>query len=114
MVLDDARSKLAEEYKFTPDEIRPRSSDLDPLVQQVQSRLNAEHTKLLSYDALTMIFDTSNYSMRYGGNKAAHQVSLTDRADSVLEARLTTTQRGLLGQIYYFAHGKEPDFERET
>jgi hypothetical protein len=114
MVLDDARIKLAKDYNFTPDEIRPRCSDVDPLVLQVQSKLNAEHKKLLSYDALTMIFDSSDDSMRDGGNKAAHEASFTDREDSVLEARLTNTERLLLGQIYYFAHGKEPDFERRT
>lgn len=69
---------------------------------------------LLSYDALTMIFDSSDDSMRDGGNKAAHEASIEDRVDSVLEARLTNTQRALLREIYYFAHGKEPDFERAT
>ena len=114
MVLDDARTKLAKDYNFSLDEIRPRYSDVGPLVRQVQSRLNAEDTKLLSYDALTMIFDSSDDSMRDGGNKAAHEASFTDREDSVLEARLTNTQGVLLGEIYYFAHGKAPDFERGT
>jgi hypothetical protein len=58
-----------------------------------------------------MIFDSSDASMRDGGNKAAHEAPLADRVDSVLEATLTKTQRALLGKIYYFAHGKEPDFE---
>ena len=114
VVLDDARAKIADVCKFSPDEIRPRNYDVDPLVRQVQSRLNAEDKKLLSYAALTMIFDNSEDSMRGGGNKAAHEVSFTDREDSVLEARLTNTQRVLLGEIYYFAHGKAPDFERRT
>ena len=108
MVLDDARNKLASDYSFTLDELRPRRSDVGPLVQ---SRLNTEHTKLLSYDALTMIFDSSDDSMREGGNRAAHEAPLADRVDSVLEATLTKMQRALLGKIYYFAHGKEPDFE---
>jgi hypothetical protein len=111
MVLDDARNKLANDYGFTLDEIRPRHSDVGPLVQHIQSKLNAEHAKLLSYDALTMIFDSSDDSMRDDGNKAAHEAPLADRVDSVLEATLTKTQRALLGKIYYFAHGKEPDFE---
>jgi hypothetical protein len=110
MVLDDARYKLANDYSFTLDEIRPRRSDVGPLVQHIQSKLNAEHTKLLSYDALTMIFDSSDDSVRDDGNKAAHKAPLADRIDSVLEATLTKTQRALLGKIYYFAHGKEPDF----
>ena len=66
---------------------------------------------MLSYDALTMIFDSSDNSMRDDGNKAAHEAPLADRVDSVLEATLTKTQRALLGKIYFFAHGKEPDFE---
>ena len=114
MVLDDARIKLANDYNFSLDEICPRSSDLGPLVHQVQSRLNPEHKKLLSKDALTMIFDSSDDSMRDGGNKAAHEASSADRVDSVLEASLTNTQRVLLSEIYYFAHGKQPDFEEGT
>ena len=112
MVLDDARNKLANDYSFSVDELRPRRSDVSSLVQYIQSRLNTEHTKLLSYDALVMIFDSSDDSMRDDGNKAAHEAPLADHVDSVLEATLTKTQRVLLGEIYYFAHGKEPDFER--
>ena len=70
-----------------------------------------EHRKLLSYDALMMIFDSSDKSMRDDGNKAAHQAPLGHRADSVLDASLTSKQRDLLADIYYFAHGEEPDFE---
>src|SRR5882762_8299288 len=114
MVLDDARNKLANDYGFTLDEIRPRHSDVGPLVQHIQSKLNAEHAKLLSYDALTMIFDSSDASMRDNGNKAAHEAPLADRVNSVPEASLTNRQRALLEEIYYFAHGKEPDFEREA
>ena len=40
-----------------------------------------------------------------------NEAPLADRVDSVLEASLTKTQRALLGKIYFFAHGKEPDFE---
>jgi hypothetical protein len=61
-----------------------------------------------------MIFDSSEDSMRDDGNKAAHGASLSGCVDSVLEARLTNKQRGLLEQIYYFSHGKKPDFERGT
>jgi hypothetical protein len=111
MVLDDARNKLANDYSFTLDELRPRGSDVGPLVQHIQSKLNAEHARLLSRDALTMIFDSSDDSMRDDGNKAAHKAPLADRVDSVLQATLTKTQRDLLGKIYHFAHGKEPDFE---
>ena len=65
----------------------------------------------LSYDALNMIFNTSKNSVRDSGNKAAHETSLADRVESVLEATLTNTQRALLREIFYFAYGKEPDFE---
>jgi hypothetical protein len=58
-----------------------------------------------------MIFDSSDDSMRDGRNKAAHDAPLVDRVASVLEVTLTKTQRALLGETYYFAHGKEPDFE---
>jgi hypothetical protein len=57
-----------------------------------------------------MIFDSSDDSMRDDRNKAAHQAPLANRVDSMLEATLTKTQRALLEKIYYFAHGKEPDF----
>jgi hypothetical protein len=110
MVLDDARNKLASDYKFSVDELRPRGSDVGPLVHLIQSRLNLEHAKLLSNDALTLIFDSSDGSMRDDGNKAAHVASHSDRVDSVLGAMLTETQRALLCKIYYFTHGKEPDF----
>jgi hypothetical protein len=111
IVLDDARDKLAIDYSFTPDELRPRRSDVGLLVQHIQSRLNSEHSNLLSYDALTMMFDSSDYSMRDTGNKASHAAPLADRVDSVLQATLTQTQRVLLRKIYYFTYGKEPDFE---
>jgi hypothetical protein len=111
MVLDDARYKLANDYSFTLDELRPRRSDVGPLVRHIQSKLTAEHAKMLSYDALTMIFDSSDDSMRDKGNKVAHEAPLVDRVDSVLGATLTEMQRALLGKIYYFAHGKKPNFE---
>jgi len=111
IVLDDARNKLADDYSFTLDELRPRRADVGLLVQHIQTRLNSEHSNLLSYDALTMIFDSSDDSMRDIGNKAAHDAPIADRVDSVLQATLTNTQRALLGKIYHFAHGKEPDFE---
>jgi len=114
MVLDDARNKLANEYSFTLDELRPRRFDVGPLVRRIQSMLKAEHAKLLSYDALAMIFDSSDNSIREDGNKAAHKAPLADRVDSVLEETLTKTQRALLGEIYFFAHGKEPDVETVT
>jgi hypothetical protein len=110
MVLDDARNKLASDYKFSVDELRPRGSDVGRLVHLIQSKLNPEHAKLLSNDALTMIFDSSKGSMRDGGNMAAHEASFADHVDSVLGATLTLTQRALLCKIYYFTHGKEPDF----
>ena len=113
VVLDDARVKIANVCKCSLDEIRPRKFDVDPLVREVQSMLKNQ-TEQLSYPALTMIFDNSEDSMRNGGNKAAHEVSLTDREDSVLEASLTNKERVLLGEIYYFAHNKAPDFERGT
>ena len=93
--LDDARYKLANDYSFTLDEIRSRRSDVGPLVQHIESRLSAADAKLLSNDALTMIFDSSDYSMRDYGNKAAHEAPLSDRVDSVLQATLTKTQRGV-------------------
>jgi hypothetical protein len=110
MVLDDARNKLASDYKFSVDELRSRGSDVGPLVHLIRSKLNPEHAKLLSNDALTMIFDSSDGSMRDDGNKAAHVASLADRVDSVLGATMTETQRAVLCKIYCFTHGKEPDF----
>ncbi|KIM79917.1 hypothetical protein PILCRDRAFT_823094 [Piloderma croceum F 1598] len=114
IVLDDARNKIAHDYSFTFDELRPRHSDIGPLVQRIRSKLNAEDSSLLSNDALTMIFYSSENSVRDGGNKAAHEVPLSDCIDSVLEATLTEARRALLGKIYCFAHGKEPDFETTT
>jgi hypothetical protein len=111
MVLDDARNKHANDYSFTLNELQPQHSDIGPLVQYIQSRLNTEHAKLLSYDTLTMMFDSSDDSVRDDGNKAAHEAPLADSVTSVLEATLMKAQRALLGKIYYFAHGKEPDFE---
>jgi len=101
MVLDDARDKLATDYNFSQDELRPRYSDISPLVTQIRSRLNAEDMKL-SDEALTMIFDRSKDSLRHSGNKAAHQTPVADRVDSVLETKLTNRQRTLLGEIFYF------------
>jgi hypothetical protein len=42
---------------------------------------------------------------------AAHKAPLAERIDSVLEMTLTKRRRALLGKIYYFTHGKDPDFE---
>ena len=111
MVLDDAQNKLVNDYGLTLIEIGPQRSDVDPLVQHIQSKLNAEHPRLLSYDTLTMIFDSSDDSMWDDRNKAAHEAPLADHVDSVLEVTLMKTQRALLGKIYYFTHGKEPDFK---
>ena len=61
-----------------------------------------------------MIFDSSDNSIRDDGNKAAHEAPLADHVDSVLEETLTKMQRALLGKIYFFAHGKEPDVETVT
>lgn len=80
-------------------------------MQLIQSRLTTEDANLLTGDALAMIFDASDGSIRERGNKAAHEAPLGDRVGSVLEAALTNTQRVLLGKIYRFAHGTEPDFE---
>jgi len=110
MVLDDARNKLANDYKLTLDELRPRCTDVGPLVERIRSRLNAVDSSLLSNGALAMIFDSSDNSMRDSGNKAAHAAPLSDRTDSVLEATLSHTQKNLLGEIYYFAYNKTPDF----
>jgi hypothetical protein len=110
MVLDDARNKLTSDYSFTLNELRPQRSDVGTLVECVQSKLNAEHAKLLSSDALTMIFDSLDDSTQDEGNRVAHETSLVDHVDSVLEVTLTKTQRELLKKIYYFTHGKEPDF----
>ena len=60
IVLDDARIKLANDYRFTLDELRPRRADVGLLVQHIQTHLNDEHSDLLSYDAFTMMFDSSD------------------------------------------------------
>jgi hypothetical protein len=73
-----------------------------------------EHSKLLSIEALTLIFNSADHSMWDEGNKAAHEAPLSDRIDAVLEATLIETQRALLRRIYYFAHGYEFDFETPT
>ena len=110
MVLDDARNKVATEYHFTVEELRPRPSEIRGLVNRIRSKLSTPHAQLLTENALTMIFDSSDNSMRDFGNKAAHQASEADRVDSVLAATLTNSQRLLLRNIYLFAHGKEPDY----
>jgi len=114
MVLDDARNKIATHYDFTLDELRPRGSELGPLMRQIRSRLTAEDSELLSNDALTLIFDNAVNSMRDTGNKAAHEATLADRTDAILESTLTETQRALLRDIYYFSHHREPNFEIPT
>jgi hypothetical protein len=73
-----------------------------------------EHLKLLSNEALTLIFNNANHSMWDEGNKAAYKAPLSERIDTVLEATLTETQRALLRKIYYFAHSCEPDIETPT
>ncbi|KAF5386088.1 hypothetical protein D9615_002185 [Tricholomella constricta] len=111
MVLDDARNNIATNYGFALDELRPRSSDLGPLMQQIRSRLTAEDSKLLSFEALRLIFDNTIGSMREAGNKAAHEATFADRTEAVLEVTLTNKQRALLRDIYFFTHHTEPDFE---
>jgi hypothetical protein len=110
IVLDDARKKIATDYGLTLDQLRPRRSEVGALVARIRSLLTSEHSKLLSNEALTLIFDSRENSMREDGNKAAHEASPSDLMDALLEGTLTETQRALLAKIYYFAHGKEPDF----
>ena len=114
MVLDDARIKINETYKLTVEELRRQNSTLISLVQQVHSILTSEDSKLLSEEALLLIFDSSIHSMREEGNAAAHEAPLSDRIDAVLEATLTEKQRFLLSKIWYFVYGKEPDIEEST
>jgi hypothetical protein len=114
MVLDDARIKIFETYKLTIEELWRQSSNLSSLVQQVHSVLTPEDSKLLSDEALVLIFDSSTHSMRDEGNAAAHEAPLSDRIDAVLEATLTEKQRGLLSKIWHFAYGREPDIEQST
>ena len=47
-----------------------------PLVQHIQSKLKAEHNKLLSYDILTMIFNSPDDSTWDEGNKVAYEAPL--------------------------------------
>jgi len=111
MVLDDARTKIAKVYSLTLDGLWSQHTDIKMLVRQIRSKLSAEHSILLDDDALRMIYDSSDGSIRHDGNKAAHEAPLSDRIDSVLDGRLTMKQGALLRNIYRFAHDKEPQFE---
>jgi hypothetical protein len=107
MVLDDAHNKTAEDYNFTLNELQPRSSDLGPFTQRIHSRLSVEHSKLLSSEALTLIFNSADHSMRDDGNKAAHEAPLSYHIDAVLEVTLTEMQRALLLHIKLVADSYE-------
>jgi hypothetical protein len=108
MVLDDARIKIAQTYKLTVEELWRQNLNLSSFVQQ--------DSKLLSNEALVLIFqvDSATNSMRGEGNTAAHEAPLSDRTDAALEATLTDKQEALLGKIFHFVYGMEPDFERST
>jgi hypothetical protein len=114
MVLDDARNKIAADYDFSMDELRPRSDAIPSLIGRIRSKLNEEHSELLSNDALAVIFESSNNSIRGDGNKAAHEAPLENRAESVLDGSLDTNQRAVLSKIYSFAYGTEPTLEKSS
>jgi hypothetical protein len=116
MVLDDALHKIARVYQLTPSQLHPTrlKPKLSRLVQQVYERLSMEDAKLLSKNALKMIFDSTEYSMRGQGNKTAHEAPIEDHADAVLGAGLTAARKALLKKIYYFVHGTEPDAVAQT
>lgn len=111
MVLDDARRELVRHYKFKHEELWPRKVGVDALVASVRSKLNEQHSKLLSRDALWMIFDSSDGSVRDQGNVAAHEASMDVCSFAVLESGLSSARRSILAVIYYFAYGKEVNFE---
>jgi hypothetical protein len=113
MVLDDARHKLIRHYKFKFEELWPRKVGVDALVSLVRSKLNEEHSKLLSKDALWMIFDSSDGSVRDQGNAAAHESSKDVCSIAVLDSSLGSARRSILAAIYYFAHDTEAGFEIE-
>jgi hypothetical protein len=77
----------------------------------VRSRLSVQHTSLLSSEAINIIFNSAEGTIRGDGNNAAHEAPLADRAVAVMDAALKETQRATLRRIYEFAYGKEPDFE---
>jgi len=101
-------------YTLTVEELWRQNSNLISLVEQVHSVLTPEDSKLLSNEALVLIFDSAIHSMRDEGNMAAHEAPLSDLIDAVLEAKLTNKQRDLLKKIYRYAYEREADFEQST
>ena len=109
MVLNEARKKLINKY---PNQaaFNFNSESLSNSVTLLHNALSDEDLKLLSLDALRVIFDSSYNSIRYQGNVAAHEAKQADLAFSVLSADVKETQRRLLKEIYSYVCSQEPEF----
>ena len=76
----------------------------------VRLTLSSEDSKLLSYDALQMIFDGAKHTIRDAGNSVAHEASPLDLSLAVLEGSLTWKQSEAL-RVYIFTQNQEPQLE---
>ncbi|KAG1863928.1 hypothetical protein C8R48DRAFT_194013 [Suillus tomentosus] len=112
MVLDYARDLLGARYGYTIDELRPWYQEvvdgrpartLQQLVQEVRLKLDEHDARLLSDDALTMIFDRSRGTFHSEGNTAPHSASAEDLSLAITRPDLTALQA-----IYKFAHHEIP------
>ena len=118
-MLDEARDLIIDRYGFNISDFRiggyndqaKREEMVQSLLRSVRLALNPGDSKLLSDDALRMIFDGGKHTIRNAGNEVAHKASLSDISLAVLEGRLTKKQSEALRKIYIFTHNQEPLLE---
>ena len=118
-MLDQARDLIIDRYGFKLSDLQlggyrtqtEKQIMLQSLVQTVSSALSPKDSKLLSDDALRIIFDGGKHTIRDAGNEVAHQASTFDIGLAVLEGGLTLKQSEALRNIYIFTHNQEPELE---
>lgn len=103
--MDDARKKLTIDYPNTAS-LQSETFSLNEL----HNSLSQEHSDLLSLDALRVIFDSSENTVRSQGNIAAHEAPQEELAFSVLSTDINGKRRKLLASIYRYAYSGDPEF----
>jgi len=101
VLLDQARIKIVKDCKCNSWEDLRGARRLLELKQHIANQLN------LPIDITSFVCEFNN--VRDKGNKAAHVATAADVRHAVLQQRLGTADRYLLGQLFEFVYGQKID-----
>ncbi|KAG1858942.1 hypothetical protein F4604DRAFT_1794158 [Suillus subluteus] len=111
VLLDDARTLIANRYGFPISELRSggqvvagSAHTLEQLVLDVRSKLTKEDARWLHPNELRMIFDAKLGTLRSGGNAVAHCASEEDLGLAIKDPSLHPLQIASSQDIYRFTH----------